>query len=102
MKSYPKRGKQSGWHLTHTKAQQRISLGRRLLDAKRRGGPPSQPMRRLKTANVTPLLVPLVELAPNGCRYPYGDSGAYRFCGRPRLAGFSYCEAHARLCFKPG
>jgi hypothetical protein len=55
---------------------------------------------KLREAKVTPLMLPLVELA-DGCRYPYGDSD-YKFCGLSRMASsVPYCEPHYRLCNTP-
>jgi GcrA cell cycle regulator len=49
----------------------------------------------LRTADVVPRMIPLIELAPGDCRWPYGD-GPFLFCG---VAGCveSYCDAHQAL-----
>jgi GcrA cell cycle regulator len=48
------------------------------------------------------LHVSLLDLNPDSCRYPEGD-GPFLFCGRPRMAGSSYCEhCHEITHYKPG
>lgn len=39
------------------------------------------------------------ELESRHCRFPYGD-GPFTFCGHPKLANTSYCEAHVAYCFE--
>lgn len=56
-------------------------LARRRLEARRK----TQPLKPLKVAAVVPLNLSLAELAANGCRYPYGDSGDFTFCGHQRV-----------------
>lgn len=43
----------------------------------------------------------LAELEPNDCRYPFGDSPPYTFCGDTTIVGSSYCELHHLICTKP-
>lgn len=43
---------------------------------------------------------PLVDLKPNGCRWPYG-SGPFVFCGHAQVPGMSYCEKHCRVAVAP-
>lgn len=43
----------------------------------------------------------LMELEPDDCRYPFGDSAPFTFCGDAALVGSSYCEVHHLLCTKP-
>jgi hypothetical protein len=45
--------------------------------------------------------VSLAALKVGMCRYPYGDSAPFEFCGRPTCDGASYCEGHHRLCLTP-
>jgi GcrA cell cycle regulator len=55
---------------------------------------------KLRCVGVSPRLIPLIDLGPGDCRYPYGgdrDDEAIAFCGHPRLAGTSYCAAHFDL-----
>jgi GcrA cell cycle regulator len=56
----------------------------------------SIPARRYEAK---PLHIPLLELEPGECRWPYGDgvaSSPYLFCGCQTF-GLSYCPAHVRL-----
>ncbi|MCK1387304.1 GcrA family cell cycle regulator [Bradyrhizobium sp. 21] len=65
---------------------------------------PAAPVK-LRCVGVQPRLVPLVELARDDCRYPYGgdkDGEAITFCGHPRQPGSSYCAPHARLTCRAG
>ena len=60
---------------------------------------------RLRCVGIRPRLVPLVELEPGDCRYPYGgdrDGEPITFCGHPRRQGSSYCTPHFRLTREPG
>lgn len=50
----------------------------------------------IRCAEITPRLIPLLDLAPHDCRYPYGDRD-FTFCGHPKMPGSSYCEAHFHL-----
>jgi hypothetical protein len=62
----------------------------------------SMPLPKLRMADVEPLLVPLIELAPNGCHYPYGeDRFAYRFCGLSKMSSNPYCESHMDISYQP-
>jgi hypothetical protein len=50
---------------------------------------------------ITPLMLPLVEVPYDGCRYPYGDRD-YKFCGLMRMASsLPYCQPHYDLCHNP-
>jgi GcrA cell cycle regulator len=72
--------------------------------------PPKSAMKpaaqvKLRCVGVRPRLVPLVELASEDCRYPYGgdkDGEEITFCGHPREPGSSYCTPHARLTRRAG
>lgn len=46
-----------------------------------------------------PGAVPLLELVPDGCRYPNGNFVPYLFCNQPTSEG-SYCAGHAAICFR--
>jgi hypothetical protein len=67
-----------------------------------------KPLPKLQQAAVTPLLLPLIELKPNQCRYPYTiqDKGTL-FCGLPKMQATpncpvpSYCPEHFALCTVP-
>lgn len=43
----------------------------------------------------------LMELGPDDCRYPFGDSTPYTFCGDTAIVGSSYCELHHMICTRP-
>ena len=57
---------------------------------------PPQPLSALRTADVIPLHLPLLELGDNMCRWPYG-SGPFVFCGHPTFDGCSYCTEHSAI-----
>lgn len=42
-------------------------------------------------------------LKMNDCRWPIGDPQRpdFHFCGKPKAAGFSYCDFHVRRGFQP-
>jgi GcrA cell cycle regulator len=46
-------------------------------------------------------LVSLLKLGPTSCRYPIGEPGQpdFRFCGKPRVGGRSYCPEHVRITY---
>lgn len=54
-----------------------------------------------RCVEVEPKNVALVDLAPDGCRWPYGD-GPFFFCGHPQLGCASYCGSHLFLSRGPG
>jgi hypothetical protein len=59
-------------------------------------------LKPVRVADVTPRLVPLIELRINDCRYPYDSEGGYLFCGLPKVEGrLPYCQAHCNLCYQP-
>lgn len=71
-----------------------VSLAERVMRRKDRALP------QLREApGVVPLLLPLDELPYDGCRYPYGDSGNYIFCGNPKAPTGPYCQPHAALAY---
>jgi GcrA cell cycle regulator len=55
------------------------------------------------------LVIPLKErkyiqtLTESCCRWPIGDpqQADFHFCGKSKIAGLPYCEAHARRAFQP-
>jgi len=51
---------------------------------------------KLRCAEVEPRNVALIDLSPEGCRYPYGD-GPFLFCDHPKVDGQSYCGPHFDL-----
>jgi len=42
--------------------------------------------------------VALLDLENHQCRYPFGDSAPFRFCGAQRTDGSSYCIKHDQIC----
>jgi GcrA cell cycle regulator len=60
---------------------------------------------QLRTADIVPRHLSLIDLEHGDCRYPYGgdaDGEAISFCGHPRRVGSSYCPAHFHLTVGPG
>lgn len=60
---------------------------------------PREPVK-LRCVGITPRLLPLVDLEPDDCRYPYGgdkDGEPITFCGHRKLPGSNYCEPHFEL-----
>lgn len=55
-----------------------------------------EPHTGLRFAEVVPLHLALLDLAPEQCRWPYGD-GPFTFCGCDAFTGGSYCEPHDGL-----
>ena len=52
-----------------------------------------------RVVEVNPQNLPLLELAPNGCRWP-SDAPPFVFCNCPQVAGLPYCEPHSRLAYR--
>lgn len=69
----------------------RATLAERLASLPVETLPPAAP-------DLEPLVASLAELDPNHCRYT-GDDKAFRFCGREKLPGLSWCAHHARKVF---
>jgi hypothetical protein len=60
-----------------------------------------RPLPKLKQAKgIEPLLLPLVELAYDQCRYPFRDSD-YKFCGLSKLSSNPYCGPHMAITRVP-
>ena len=61
------------------------------------------------TPPVEELVIPLKErkyiqtLTESCCRWPIGDpqQADFHFCGKSKVTGLPYCEAHARRAFQP-
>jgi GcrA cell cycle regulator len=69
-------------------------LGRRF-----RLDPPSQPKEK---PTVDLFGKSLDELGEKDCRYPImGETAPYRFCGKPKRTGSSYCACHHSVAWKP-
>lgn len=60
----------------------------------------SEPVKAADDAPA-PLMVPLLDLEPNMCRWPCGDprDPAFGFCGHEARTGSSWCEHHYRRAF---
>lgn len=48
-------------------------------------------------ADIEPRHLSLLELEPNDCRWPTSNDLPHTFCALPKLAGCSYCPAHALI-----
>jgi hypothetical protein len=62
-------------------------------------------LTRWRCDEIKPLNVPLLELAPNGCRWPSGNGSRqfpYTFCDHTQIEGSSYCLSHYALSIGPG
>jgi GcrA cell cycle regulator len=48
-----------------------------------------------------PLMLGLMELTDESCRFPIGDPGQpdFGFCGHEPKAGSAYCAGHHRVCY---
>ena len=44
--------------------------------------------------------VPLLELVPDGCRWPSGEGAAMLFCNEPQEPGQVYCSEHCCLAYR--
>lgn len=53
---------------------------------------------RLRSEEVEPRHISLLELDADTCRFPYGAWPPFTFCGRPVMEGSPYCEHHTALC----
>ena len=58
---------------------------------------------QLRQADVEPLMVPLIELKHNSCRYPYDRDveRGYLFCGLTKMSSTPYCPEHTELSYIP-
>jgi GcrA cell cycle regulator len=59
---------------------------------------------KLRCVQIDPRHLPLTDLEPGDCRFPYGgdeEGEAITFCGHPRRRGTSYCTAHFHLTREP-
>jgi GcrA cell cycle regulator len=62
-------------------------------------------VEKLRTADIVPRNLSLIDLEDGDCRYPYGgntDGETITFCGHPQRPGSSYCPAHFDLIVGPG
>jgi GcrA cell cycle regulator len=84
-----------------------LSEGRSKPMAQRVASRKSIPIPKLKEAAVTPLLMPLIELKSNQCRWPYDTERGVLFCGldkvpsTPDCPAPPYCGPHKQLAHVP-
>ena len=54
------------------------------------------------SGHVPAKLVSFEDLEPHHCRYVHGDvhKGRWGYCGKSKVPGLSYCEFHARRCYR--
>ena len=60
---------------------------------------------KLRSVEIDPRHISMVDLEREDCRYPYGGDEAdeaITFCGHPRRPGSSYCTPHFHLSRGPG
>lgn len=59
------------------------------------------PSERPRHGAPDPLMLGVHDLTISSCRYPIGDPlhADFGFCGHQRIAGMSYCEHHASVCY---
>jgi len=62
---------------------------------------PAVNLEALRCIKVDPMHKSLIDLDPDGCRYPFGDN-PFTFCNRTQLEGHSYCGGHFVLTLKRG
>lgn len=64
---------------------------------------PTPPKFELICVPITPRMVPLVDLQPGECKWPYGDprESGFGYCGHARAESRPYCSGHAALAFVP-
>ena len=46
-----------------------------------------------------PRMIDMLELSRHTCRYPYGDTPPFRYCGCPPIKGSPYCREHTSVCW---
>jgi GcrA cell cycle regulator len=61
--------------------------------------PRTEPKPFVPRPDPRPGLVPLLELAVDGCRWPSGE-GPFVFCNSPQYESLPYCGAHAGLAYR--
>ncbi len=55
---------------------------------------------RCEPIDLPPLHIGLFDLTNETCKFPFGSSAPFTFCGHPIARG-RYCAHHAELCFMP-
>jgi GcrA cell cycle regulator len=66
---------------------------KRSSSARRIRSAPAAEEVKLRCVEIVPRLISLIDLEPDDCRYPYGDTSIL-FCGHPRHGAQSYCAPH--------
>jgi hypothetical protein len=59
----------------------------------------SKPAREPPRVPLKPRMIDILELSKYTCRYPFGDTPPYLYCGCPPLKGSPYCRDHTKLCW---
>lgn len=52
-------------------------------------------------ADIAPLYLSIDGLKKATCRYPFGDTAPFSYCGHITAGPLPYCLSHARLCYQP-
>jgi len=62
--------------------------------------PVNHKSERLDTGEPAPLMIPLLDLTENMCRWPVTGEPPHKFCGHEKSFGVSYCSFHQRAAFQ--
>ena len=62
---------------------------------------PRIPYAALPEIVADPLLLSIMDLKTEHCRWPYGEAGSIQYCGHQALNMQSYCGAHYRMSYQP-
>lgn len=64
---------------------------------------PSRPAPVVDLPEPTPMMISLLQLTEQTCKYPIGDpqEETFGFCGAKSRDGDPYCEYHCRLTYQP-
>lgn len=67
------------------------------------GAAPVRPAPIVDLPEPKPMMLNLLQLTDNTCKYPIGDpqEEAFGFCGAKSRDGDPYCEYHCRLTYQP-
>jgi GcrA cell cycle regulator len=60
----------------------------------------SSPGAATRPVGPVSLDIPITELRPGQCKWPYGD-GPFLFCGHAARDGAVYCAFHKRIAYRP-
>ena len=82
--------------------QRRIrALGKLLTSQVQKAQNPPIPYATMPEIVVDPLLLSIMDLKSEHCRWPYGEAGSIKYCGHQTLNMQSYCGAHYRMSYQP-